>query len=211
MPKALQRHENVQKQNLIHKTQWVELDSTLAFKSRPCFSIQKWKYVHIKLISTQIMMKQRYLYLKDFLDNRKLCACAHDADVDSYWTRFFFYFSFLYVPFLGYGMIITLNTIQYGTDCLLQIQTEALVAVDNSLVSLWSLLLAANYLFLIDQKRIPRYSQPWAKSYLYFRHVTCRRPKHKIAAVVASVVIVCPTLWPARLFPLLYVSEKYND
>lgn len=32
-----------------------------------------------------------------------------------------------------------------------------------------------------------------------------------MAAVVASVVIICPTLWPARLFPLLYVSEKYND
>lgn len=209
MPKALQRHENVQKQNLIHKTQWVELDSTQAFKSRPCFSIQKWKYVHVKLISTQIMMIQRYLYLKDFLDNRKLCACS--------WCRcrlllnkIFFSYQFSLLSF-SMEWLSHLNTTQYGTDCLLQIQTEALVAVDNSLVSLWSLLLAANYLFLIDQKRIPRYSQPWAKSYLYFRHVTCRRPKHKMAAVVASVVIVCPTLWPARLFPLLYVSEKYND
>lgn len=108
MPKALQRHENVQKQNLIHKTQWIELDSTQAFKSRPCFSIQKWKYVHVKLISTQIMMIQRYLYLKDFLDNRKLCACAHDADVDSYWTRLFFFIS-VFSTFLFYGMIITLK------------------------------------------------------------------------------------------------------
>lgn len=107
MPKALQRHENVQKQNLIHKTQWIELDSTQAFKSRPCFSIQKWKYVHVKLISTQIMVIQRYLYLKDFLDNRKLCACS--------WCRCrlllnkIFFFISVFSTFLFYGMIITLK------------------------------------------------------------------------------------------------------
>lgn len=95
----------MQKQNLFHKTQRIDL----AFKSCLCFAIQNWNYVHVQIVSTRIYHDETTISinLKDFLDNRKLCACAHDEDTEQ--VRF----SFLYFHFLSCGMIITLkfNTI----------------------------------------------------------------------------------------------------
>lgn len=77
----------MQKENLFHKTQRIDL----AFKSCLCFAIQNWNYVHVQIVSTRIYHDETTISinLKDFLDNRKLCACAHDEDVDSYWTSSF--------------------------------------------------------------------------------------------------------------------------